>query len=56
MGKGLLSRTLIGTTLIIFAQPVSADNVINDDLIVQFSTCVGQDCVDGKTLGLQLFV
>lgn len=28
-----------------------ADNVINDDLIVTFSTCTGNDCVNGESFG-----
>ena len=29
----------------------NADNVINDDLIVTFSTCVGNDCNNGESFG-----
>ncbi|MDJ0613689.1 MAG: hypothetical protein QNJ29_08405 [Rhizobiaceae bacterium] len=29
----------------------SADNVINDDLIVTFSACVGNDCANGESFG-----
>jgi hypothetical protein len=31
--------------------PVFADQVINDDLIVTFSECVGNDCVNGENFG-----
>ncbi|WP_166267770.1 hypothetical protein [Marinobacter caseinilyticus] len=38
---------------LLLALPVAAlaDEVINDDLIVPFSTCVGADCVDGEAFG-----
>ena len=29
----------------------SADQVINDDLIVSFSACIGNDCVNGESFG-----
>ncbi|MEC9250834.1 MAG: hypothetical protein VX501_09300, partial [Pseudomonadota bacterium] len=31
--------------------PASADQVFNDDLIVTFSACIGNDCVNGESFG-----
>lgn len=31
--------------------PVTADQVFNDDLIVNGSSCIGQDCVNGENFG-----
>lgn len=33
------------------AQPASADQVFTDDVIIQRSLCVGQDCVNGENFG-----
>ena len=40
---------LCATTVL--ATPAVADQVIADDLIVQFSACVGNDCVNGESFG-----
>lgn len=40
---------LCATTML--AAPALADNVINDDLIVTFSACVGNDCANGESFG-----
>jgi len=42
--KLILSALLCSPSLI-------ADQVINDDLITTFSSCIGQDCVNGETFG-----
>ncbi|MCP4202239.1 MAG: hypothetical protein GY769_09915 [bacterium] len=44
------SAALLGLALIVTA-PVSADQQILDDLIVDGSACVGQDCVNGESFG-----
>jgi hypothetical protein len=36
---------------LLLATPASADHVITDDLIVQGSNCVGQDCVENESFG-----
>ncbi|WP_299693841.1 hypothetical protein [uncultured Tateyamaria sp.] len=43
--------TCATATLGAAALPALADNVIADDLIVQFSACVGNDCVNGESFG-----
>ncbi len=45
-----LLTTAIGS-LLLFGGNVQADFVINDDLIVDGSTCVGFDCVNGESFG-----
>lgn len=45
--KALLTSAIMG----ICTGAAHADNVINDDLIVQFSTCTGNDCVNGESFG-----
>jgi len=42
---------LAGIVLNGLIAPAHADQVINDDAIIEFSLCVGQDCVDGETFG-----
>ncbi len=44
---------IVGVPLLAFALavPASADFVINDDLIVDGSACIGFDCVNGETFG-----
>jgi hypothetical protein len=37
--------------LAIPTQQAAADQVINDDLIVTFSECIGNDCVNGESFG-----
>ncbi len=37
--------------LLMFSLPANADFVINDDLIVDGSACVGFDCVNGESFG-----
>ncbi|MFQ5526068.1 MAG: hypothetical protein ACE5GX_07365, partial [Thermoanaerobaculia bacterium] len=44
------SAALIGLALVVSA-PASADQVILDDLIVDGSACIGQDCVNGESFG-----
>ena len=43
---------LVGLALIFTASPAAADQVILDDLIVDRSLCVGFDCVNGESFGL----
>ncbi|MCG6902277.1 MAG: hypothetical protein LJE68_06300 [Rhodobacter sp.] len=43
--------TLAAGALSLAAGAASADQVINDDLIVIGSACVGQDCVNGESFG-----
>src|SRR6056297_3915026 len=40
----------LGTAMMVTG-PASADQVINDDLIVAGSLCVGNDCVNGESFG-----
>ncbi|GAA6184275.1 tail fiber domain-containing protein [Aliiglaciecola sp. NS0011-25] len=43
---------LLGTFLtVLYSGNVLSDQVIADDLIVQFSTCSGNDCVNGESFG-----
>jgi hypothetical protein len=44
---------ILGVPLLIIAlaMPASADFVINDDLIVDGSACIGFDCVNGESFG-----
>ena len=42
---------LLGISSFFAMQQVLADQVINDDLIVDGSTCVGFDCVNGEAFG-----
>ena len=44
------AATLLGLVAI-FALPAAADQQILDDLIVDGSACVGQDCVNGESFG-----
>lgn len=43
--------TLAAGALSLVATMASADQVINDDLIVVGSACIGQDCVNGESFG-----
>jgi hypothetical protein len=50
----LLSKIVVGLIPILifsFSSSVRADQVILDDLIVDGSACVGQDCVNGESFG-----
>jgi len=49
----MFQRSLIAgvSTLGLMAGAAQADQVINDDLIVTQSICVGQDCVNGESFG-----
>lgn len=42
---------MLSITALVSAQQVQADFVINDDLIVDGSACVGFDCVNGESFG-----
>lgn len=42
---------LSATALVIGIQPANADQQILDDLIVDGSACIGQDCVNGESFG-----
>jgi len=46
-----LRAALGATALTLIASVASADQVILDDLIVDGSLCVGQDCVNGESFG-----
>lgn len=48
--KRQLKQTLALLTLAVSAN-LYADQVINDDLIVTFSQCIGNDCVNGESFG-----
>lgn len=43
-----INSALLGVVLIAISQPLFADEVINDDLIVNSSECIGFDCVNGE--------
>lgn len=48
----LLTRSCLAIlTSFCILPSVQADQVINDDLIVTFSECVGNDCVNGESFG-----
>jgi hypothetical protein len=42
---------LVGAAVVLSTVPAAADQVILDDLIVDGSLCVGQDCVNGESFG-----
>ncbi|NVJ49951.1 MAG: hypothetical protein HWE11_06160 [Gammaproteobacteria bacterium] len=48
-----MKKSVIGSSVALglFGALVIADQVINDDLIVTFSECVGNDCVNGENFG-----
>ena len=48
-----MKKIAIGSmmALSLYSALVYADQVINDDLIVTFSTCTGNDCVNGESFG-----
>ena len=45
------ATTLVAIILTCSSNTVKADQVINDDLIVTFSECIGNDCVNGESFG-----
>ena len=45
------SKIFGGGLLLLISTGIQADQVILDDLIVDGSTCVGQDCVNGEAFG-----
>jgi hypothetical protein len=47
----LRSAAIGASALVALTGVAKADQVIADDLIVQFSLCVGNDCVSGETFG-----
>ena len=47
----LTASSLVLFSFGVFSQTASADFVINDDLIVDGSACVGFDCVNGESFG-----
>jgi hypothetical protein len=50
--RRVVSAVAVAASVSLFiAAPVSADQVIPDDLIVQGSNCVGLDCVDNESFG-----
>jgi hypothetical protein len=50
--RRVVSAVALAASMSLFiAAPVSADQVIPDDLIVQSSSCVGLDCVDNESFG-----
>jgi hypothetical protein len=51
MHRVVSAVALAASVSMFIAAPVSADQVIPDDLIVQSSNCVGLDCVDGESFG-----
>ncbi|MBT8088882.1 MAG: hypothetical protein KJO01_01605 [Gammaproteobacteria bacterium] len=48
MSNFSLGRYISCIGVLLFSAPVWADQVINDDLIVDGSQCVGADCADGE--------
>jgi hypothetical protein len=42
---------LIGLACLLVVPPISADILHIDDVIIQFSLCVGNDCVNGESFG-----
>jgi len=51
MGRVVSAVAVAANVSLFIAAPVSADQVIPDDLIVQGSNCVGLDCVDNESFG-----
>lgn len=52
MSKGLMKKTaLASSALCLMGGMALADQVILDDLIVDGSACIGQDCVNGESFG-----
>jgi hypothetical protein len=49
--KIIKTRLAATSFLVAFALPAAADQVILDDLIVDGSSCIGQDCVNGESFG-----
>jgi hypothetical protein len=47
----LTAACLVGLALILAPTPAAADQQILDDLIVDGSACIGQDCVNGESFG-----
>jgi hypothetical protein len=56
--KGRRISTRVGAIVCValYSAPTFADQVIPDDLIVQGSTCVGTDCVDGEAFGFNTLI
>lgn len=48
----MLKRIAGVLPIILLSATAQADNVLLDDQIVQFSQCVGEDCVNGEDFGL----
>ncbi|MBE9548553.1 MAG: hypothetical protein IMF09_04025 [Proteobacteria bacterium] len=46
-----LNKIIAGGSLILISMSIQADFVINDDLIVDGSACIGFDCVNGESFG-----
>lgn len=46
-----LTKTALAKVMDFLVSPAFADQVIVDDLIVQLSECVGQDCYNGENFG-----
>ena len=46
-----VTAAVFGLIVISISAPATADQVILDDLIVDGSACVGQDCVNGESFG-----
>lgn len=51
MNKSKLLKASALTTIILSSSSAFADQLINDDLIVTNSICVGQDCSNGESFG-----
>ena len=49
--KFRLGALLAGITLFSMSSPLSADIVHLDDVIITFSLCTGNDCVNGESFG-----
>jgi len=50
--KTFLRSTALGTSALCLASGMAfADQVFNDDVIITFSLCVGNDCVNGESFG-----
>lgn len=49
-----LSKTALAKVIDFLVTPAFADQVILDDLIVDGSECVGQDCVNGESFGMDV--
>ena len=51
MKRTFLSTASAAAAMLLVAAPAAADQVFNDDVIVSFSLCVGNDCVNGESFG-----